>query len=132
MHQDPISDMLTRVRNAIRVKHEKVDIPASKLKKEIVKIMKNEGFIKNFKLLIDRNGRSFIRIFLKYTEEGEPALTNLIRASKPSRRIYKGCKDIPRKLNGIAVTVLSTSSGVLTGKKAKEAGVGGEIICYLW
>src|SRR5688572_18824357 len=112
MIQDPIADMLTRLRNSIRVKYEKVDIPFSRTKKEVIKVMKNEGLIRNFKLLQSDEGHPIIRVFLKYGEAGEPVMTHLERVSRPSRRVYVPSSNIPRLLNGLAVTVLSTSQGV--------------------
>lgn len=128
---DPIGDMLTKIRNAARARHDRVDIPISKLKIEIVKILKNEGFIKNFKL-IEEKGRNYIRIFLKYTEDGEVVIQGLERISKPGRRIYSGSVDMPRFFNGLAVTIVSTSQGVITGRKARQQKVGGEVLCYVW
>ncbi|MEN6364124.1 MAG: 30S ribosomal protein S8 [Rectinema sp.] len=128
---DPIADMLTKIRNASAARHEKVDIPTSKLKLEIVKILKTEGFIKNFKK-IQSDGANVIRIFLKYDEENEPVLHGLDKVSKPGRRVYSGYKELPRVLNGYGTLVLSTSGGVTTGKKAVEKQVGGELICTVW
>jgi len=131
MSQDKISDMLTKIRNGVRAGHEKVDIPLSKLKLEIIKILKNEGFIKNFKLVEEKKD-NYIRVFLKYTDENKPVIANLKRVSKPSFRQFYGKDEIPRIFNGLGVSIVSTSKGVLTGKKAKEAGVGGELICQVW
>jgi small subunit ribosomal protein S8 len=128
---DPIADMLTVIRNANRGKKEKVDIPASKLKMEIIKIFKNEGYIKNFKL-IDEESKSFIRVYLKYTPLGDPVIHNLTRVSKPGLRIYRRKHEIPRVFNGFGTSIISTSQGVLTDKKAREKSVGGEVICYIW
>ena len=128
---DPIADMLTKIRNASRAKHEKVDIPISKLKVEIVKILKNEGFIKNFKL-VEEQGKNVIRIFLKYAEDGEAVIQGVSRVSKPGKRVYKGTSEVPRIFNGLAITIISTSKGVITGKKARQQNVGGEILCYVW
>jgi len=128
---DPIADMLTVLRNANRVKNEKVDIPSSKLKLEIIKILKNEGYIKNFKLIEEEN-KSFIRVYLKYTPNGKSVIHNLTRISKPSLRIYRKKNKIPRVYNGYGTSIISTSRGVLTDKKARENNVGGEVICYIW
>jgi small subunit ribosomal protein S8 len=128
---DPIADMLTKIRNAANAKHEKVDIPLSKLKVEVVKILKNEGFIKNFKL-IEEEGKPVIRIFLKYADSGQAVIQGLTRVSSPGRRIYQGYEDVPRIYNGLAVTIVSTSKGVITGKKARQQKVGGEVLCYVW
>lgn len=131
MSSDNIADMLTKIRNALKAQHESVMVPLSKLKLEIIKIMKNEGFIRNFKVL---DGKSFknIRIFLKYDEYEEPVISKLKRMSKPSLRIYKKHDEIPRILNGLGIVIISTSKGILTGKKAKEEKVGGEVLCYLY
>ncbi len=129
MSSDNVSDMLTKIRNASKAKHESVKIPLSKLKLEIVKIMKNEGFVKNFKVYDEKSYKN-IKIFLKYDEYGEPVFENLTKVSKPGKRIYKGKGEVPRILNGLGVVVVSTSKGVLTGKKAKEENVGGEVLCH--
>jgi small subunit ribosomal protein S8 len=123
--------MLTVIRNANRGKKEKVDIPASKLKMEIIKIFKNEGYIKNFKL-IDDDSKSYIRVYLKYTTRGDSVIHDLQRASKPSLRMYRKKSDIPRIFNGYGTSIVSTSKGVLTDRKAREQNVGGEILCYIW
>jgi small subunit ribosomal protein S8 len=128
---DPIGDMLTVIRNANRVKKEKVDIPASKLKMELVKIFKNEGFIKNFKL-IEEGKRSYIRVYLKFTPNGECVIHDLQRASKPGLRVYRKTGQLPRIFNGYGTSIISTSKGVLTDKKAREQNVGGEVLCYIW
>jgi small subunit ribosomal protein S8 len=123
--------MLTVLRNANRVKKEKVDIPASKLKMEIIKIFKNEGYIKNFKLIED-DRKSYIRVYLKYTPRGESVIHNLQRASKPGLRMYRRKGELPRIFNGYGTSIVSTSRGVLTDKKAREQNVGGEVLCYIW
>jgi len=128
---DPISDMLTKVRNASMARHEKVDIPTSRLKLEIVKILKTEGFIKNFKKLV-QEGQNFIRVFLKYDDENEPIIHGLEKVSKPGRRVYTGYQGLPRVHNGYGTLIVSTSEGVTTGKKAAEKKVGGELICTIW
>lgn len=128
---DPVADMLTKIRNASRAKHEKVDVSTSKMKLQIVKILKNEGFIKNFKK-VTKDGMSFIRIFLKYDEDMVPVLHDLQRISTPGRRVYTGYREMPRIYNGHGVVVVSTSAGVITGKKAAENKVGGELICSIW
>lgn len=128
---DPVADMLTKIRNASRAKHEKVDVSTSKMKLQIVKILKNEGFIKNFKK-VTKDGLSYIRVFLKYDEEMMPVLHDLQRISTPGRRVYTGYRDMPRIYNGHGVVVVSTSAGVITGKKAAENKVGGELICSIW
>jgi small subunit ribosomal protein S8 len=123
--------MLTVIRNANRTRKEKVDIPASKLKMEIIKIFKNEGYIKNFKL-IEENKKPVIRVYLKYTPTGEAVIHDLSRVSKPGLRIYRRKHEIPRVYNGYGTSIISTSAGVLTDKKAREKSVGGEVICYIW
>ncbi len=128
---DPISDMLTKIRNASEARHEKVDIPTSKLKLEIVKILKTEGYIKNFKKVV-QEGVNFIRIFLKYDEANTPIIHGLEKVSKPGRRVYAGYKEMPRVYNGYGSIVVSTSEGVTTGRKAAEKKVGGELICTIW
>jgi len=128
---DPIADMLTKIRNANAARHEKVDIPTSKLKLEIVKILKTEGFIKNFKK-IQADSQNFIRIFLKYDEENNPVIHGLSKVSKPGRRVYTGYREMPRILNGYGIMIVSTSGGVITGRKAVEKQVGGELICTVW
>lgn len=128
---DPISDMLTKIRNASLAKFEKVDIPASKLKVEIVKILKNEGFIKTFKK-INQDGKNQIRIYLKYDETMKPVIHGLERLSKPGRRVYNGYKEMPRIFNGYGTLIVTTSRGVITGKKAAEKKLGGELICSIW
>jgi small subunit ribosomal protein S8 len=128
---DPIADMLTKIRNANMARHEKVDIPTSRLKLEIVKILKTEGYIKNFKK-IQTEGQNFIRIFLKYDEENNPIIHGLSKVSKPGRRVYTGYRDMPRILNGYGIMIVSTSDGVITGRKAVEKQVGGELICTVW
>ncbi len=128
---DPVADMLTKIRNAAQARHEKVDIPVSKLKLEIVKILKTEGYIKNFKKVQEDN-KSVIRIFLKYDDENVPVIHGLEKISKPGRRVYSGYKDLPRVYNGYGTVIVSTSSGVTTGKKAAEKQVGGELVCTIW
>jgi len=129
---DPIADMLTKVRNAAAARHEKVDVPTSKLKLEIVKILKTEGYIKNFKKVQNDDGHSIIRIFMKYDEKNEPVIHDLQKISTPGRRVYSGYKDMPRVYNGYGTIIVSTSTGVTTGKKASEKMVGGELICKVW
>ena len=128
---DPIADMLTKIRNATAARPEKVDIPTSKLKLEVVKILKTEGYIKNFKK-IQAEGQNFIRIFLKYDEVNNPIIHGLSKVSKPGRRVYTGYRDMPRILNGYGIMIISTSGGVITGRKAVEKQVGGELLCTVW
>jgi small subunit ribosomal protein S8 len=128
---DPIADMLTKIRNASLAKFEKVDIPASKLKVEIVKILKNEGFIKTFKK-VAQDGTNQIRIYLKYDDGNKAVIHGLQRMSKPGRRVYTGYKEMPRIFNGYGTLIVTTSQGVITGKKAAEKKLGGELICSVW
>ncbi len=131
MMTDPIADMLTRIRNASKAKHEKVDIPSSKLKIEIAKILKDEGFVKNVKLVKDRR-QGVIRIYLKYTDEESPVIQGLKRISRPGCRVYVGNVAIPRVMGGMGTAILSTPRGVQTGKQAKKDNVGGEVLCHIW
>ena len=128
---DPIADMLTKIRNAVQVRHEKVDVPTSKLKLEIVKILKTEGYIKNFKK-VQEEGQNIIRIFLKYDDSNNPVIHGVEKISTPGRRVYSGYKDLPRIYNGLGTLIVSTSAGVTTGKKASEKMVGGELVCKVW
>jgi small subunit ribosomal protein S8 len=128
---DPIADMLTRVRNALGAKHQKVDVPASKLKMEIARILKEEGYIVNFKLAEDGTQRS-IRLYLKYTPSNEPAIACIQRVSRPGCRVYVGSGDIPRVLGGLGVNILTTPRGVMTGRDARKEGIGGELLCQVW
>jgi small subunit ribosomal protein S8 len=128
---DPIADMLTKIRNANMAKLEKVDIATSKIKLEIVKILKTEGYIKNFKK-ISQDGQNFIRVFLKYDEQTGSIIHGLDRVSRPGRRVYSGYKEMPRVRNGYGTLIVSTSAGVTTGRKAAEKKVGGELICQVW
>ena len=128
---DPIANMLTTIRNAIQVKIENVDISPSKIKLEIIKIMKNEGFIKNFKK-ISMNGKNIIRVFLKYDDKNIPVIHGIERMSKPGRRVYVDCQNMPTVFNNYGIVIISTSEGVLTGRKAVERRVGGELVCKVW
>ncbi len=128
---DPIADMLTRIRNALKATHEEVDIPCSKVKINITKIIKSEGYIRNFKIVSDGSHKN-IRIYLKYDEKGIPIISGLKRISKPSCRIYRGCEDIPKVLNGYGINIVSTSKGMFTDREAKKLNIGGEVICSLW
>ena len=128
---DPIADMLTRVRNAIGARHAKVDVPASKLKMEIARILKEEGYIMNFKMA-DEGARKMVRIYLKYTPANEPVISKLVRLSKPGCRVYVNSKEIPRVLNGLGINILTTPRGVRTGSAARKQGVGGELLCQVY
>ena len=127
---DPISDLLARVRNAVTAKLPKVDIPSSNMKMEIVKILKDEGFIKNYKLVED-NKQNVIRVYLKYTEDNKPAIEKLERISKPSRRVYVGADELKPINNNLGITILSTPKGVISNKTAKNENVGGELLCLI-
>ncbi|MDR0383057.1 MAG: 30S ribosomal protein S8 [Spirochaetaceae bacterium] len=128
---DPVADMLTKLRNAGMAKHEKVDIATSRLKLEIIKILKTEGYIRNFKK-VAQGGMNIIRVFLKYDDETAPVIHGIKKVSTPGRRVYTGYKTMPRVFNGFGTLIVSTSTGVTTGKKAAEKKVGGEIICKIW
>ena len=128
---DPISDMLTRIRNATTVRHDRTDVPASKMKLEIAKILKQEGFIRTFKLL-EEGPQGLIRIYLKYAEDGEPVIHGLRRVSTPGRRVYRAADELPKVHNGLGVAVVSTNRGVLTDDQARSQSVGGEVLCEVW
>lgn len=128
---DPIADMLTRIRNANMVYHETVDVPASNLKKELARILKEEGFIRDYRV-IDDGKQGVIRLYLKYGANRERVIQGLKRISRPGRRVYAGRDQIPRVLGGLGIAVLSTSKGVMTDKQARKLGVGGEVLCYVW
>ncbi len=127
---DPIADMLTRIRNAVKAGHLIVDVPSSKMKVSIAKILKDEGFIKNFKLN-DDNRQKILRIYLKYSEENQPAILNLTRISKPGRRVYIKAEELTPIYNNIGIWIISTSKGIITNKTAKKMNVGGEILCEI-
>jgi small subunit ribosomal protein S8 len=128
---DPIADMLTRIRNGITSHHDRVELPASKLKVEIARILKSEGFISNYKL-IEEKPQSSLRIYLKYSDDGEPVIHGIERISRPGRRVYRNKQEIPRVLDGLGLAIVSTSKGVLSGAEAAKSGVGGEILCQVW
>ena len=128
---DPVADMLTKIRNASMARFEYVDVTPSKIKMEIIKIMKNEGFVKNFKKL-NQEEQNQIRIFLKYDEKQNPIIHDLHRISTPGRRVYTGYRKMPRVFNGFGTIIVSTSTGVTTGRKALDKKVGGELICSIW
>ena len=131
---DPIADMITRIRNGTRARLPKIDVPASKLKAEIARILKDEGYIANFRLIEDgrEGGQGAIRIFLRYGPGWERVITDLQRVSKPGCRIYCGKGEIPRVYGGLGINILSTSRGVMTGRESAKTGVGGEILCNVW
>jgi len=128
---DPVSDLLTRIRNAHLAKHDRVDVPTSKLKAEICRILMEEGFIKNFRL-IEARPVGTLRVFLEYDEEGAPAISHLRRVSKPGRRVYRGAGAIRPVLGGRGLGVVSTSQGLLSDRQARERSVGGEVLCEVW
>ncbi|MDA8156833.1 MAG: 30S ribosomal protein S8 [Actinomycetota bacterium] len=130
MLTDPIADMLTRIRNSVRIRAEKVDIPASRMKLEIAKILKEEGLIRAYKVIRDKR-QGVLRINLKYVD-GESVITDLQKVSKPGRRIYVGWKEIPKVMGGVGLAVLTTPSGVLSDKTCRKDKVGGELLCYIW
>ena len=130
--------MITRIRNAVTAKHTRVDLPASKLKSEIARILQDEGYIQGFRMVeapLEKNARQarqLIRIFLKYGPHGERVISGLERISRPGRRVYLGVDDVPVVLGGLGTSILTTSRGVMTGRAAKKAGVGGEVLCNVW
>jgi small subunit ribosomal protein S8 len=128
---DPIADMLTRVRNALRARHQKVDVPASKMKMELARILKEEGYILNYKMAED-GAQKAIRIYLKYTPSNEPAIAKIERVSRPGCRVYVGSKEIPRVLGGLGINILTTPRGLMTGRDARKENIGGELICQIW
>ena len=128
---DPIADMLTRIRNAIAAKHSRVDIPASKLKLEIARILKEEGYIANYKPT-EEDGHKVIRVYLKYGSNNEAAISNVSRVSRPGCRVYVRRTEIPRVLGGLGINILTTPRGVMTGRQARKQGVGGEVLCEIW
>ncbi|MBW2057857.1 MAG: 30S ribosomal protein S8 [Deltaproteobacteria bacterium] len=127
---DPIADMLTRIRNASNARHEKVDVPASRMKNEIAKVLKEAGYVKNFKIIRGEK-QDILRIYLKY-DENNRGIINLKRISKPGRRVYVDRDHIPRVLNGLGISILTTSRGILTDREARRSNVGGEVLCYVW
>ncbi len=128
---DPVADLLTRIRNSNKEKHEKLEVPASRLKANIVRVLKEEGYIKNFRLHREE-GHPLIKIYLKYTERGEPVIRGIKRVSRPGLRQYAGYLKIPRPLGGAGIAIVSTSKGVMTGHRAKASMMGGEVLCEVW
>ena len=133
---DPIADMLTRIRNAVHARHQRVDIPASRIKAEIAKILESEGFISGFKTVDPGTeegvSRTSLRLFLKYGPRGEQVISGIERVSRPGRRVYFGRNDVPKVMGGLGTNILTTSRGVMTGREASKAGVGGEVLCNVW
>jgi|SRR5689334_16370609 len=128
---DPVADFLTSVRNAIGAKHRKVDVPSSRMKTEIAKVLLRERFINNFKVIEDTR-QGVLRIYLKYTGDEQSVITGIKRVSKPGRRVYVGKARVPRVMGGLGTTVVSTSRGLMTDREAREAGLGGELVCQVW
>ena len=128
---DPIADMLTRIRNAVQARHAKVDMPTSRLKVEIARLLKDEGFISHFKTA-DEDGQQSLTLFLKYGPKGEKVITNIARVSRPGCRVYVSKADIPRVLGGLGINIVTTSHGVMTGKEARKQGFGGELLCNIY
>jgi len=128
---DPIADMLTRIRNAVAVKHDYVNIPASKMKVSIAEVLKEEGFIRDFETF-EEGPRRFVRVQLNYTEGREPLLTGLKRVSRPGLRVYVQKREIPRVFNGLGIAILSTPKGIMAGQQAWRQKIGGEVLCYVW
>ncbi len=132
---DPIADMLTRIRNAAGAKHAFMLVPASRMKLSVARILKEEGYIKDFEVVKEQSqkpGPRMIRIWLKYTPAREPAISGLQRISKPGQRVYKGKAEMPRVLNGMGIAIISTSKGIMTERNARRIGLGGEVLCYVW
>jgi small subunit ribosomal protein S8 len=130
---DPIADMLTRIRNAVHSRHQRVDIPASTFKVEIAKILEKEGYIQGFKLVTEEGSvQQLLRLSLKYGPRGENVITGLQRVSRPGRRVYFSRNDVPKVMGGLGTSILTTSRGVMTGQDAVRAGVGGEVLCNIW
>ncbi|HWY69691.1 MAG TPA: 30S ribosomal protein S8 [Terriglobales bacterium] len=128
---DPVADLLTRIRNAVSARQQKLDVPASKLKMEIARILKEEGYISNFKAT-EESGRKVLRVYLKYSSSNDAAITNVARVSRPGCRVYVGHTEIPRVLGGLGINILTTPKGVMTGRQARKSGIGGEILCEVW
>jgi small subunit ribosomal protein S8 len=131
MHSDPIADFLTRIRNASRAEHEKVDIPSSRLKLRLAEILKDEGFIKNFRVIED-NKQGTLRVYLKYGAGSEKIISGIVRVSRPGRRVYVTKDKIPSILGGMGVAILSTSAGVMTDRQVRKQHLGGEVLAYVW
>lgn len=131
MMTDPIADMLTRIRNACRAEHRKVDVPSSRIKREISRILKEKGFIHNF-AYVDDNRQGYLRLYLKYSSDDRNAIQGIQRLSRPGLRYYVKKDKIPRVLNGLGVAILSTSAGIMTDREARTAGLGGEVVCSIW
>jgi small subunit ribosomal protein S8 len=131
MMTDPVADMLTRIRNSLKAKHEEVEMPSSKMKTEISAILKEEGYIKNYHLIEDKK-QGVLKVYLKYGEKGESVIQGLKRVSKPGCRIYVKAKKIPKVSNGLGIVILTTPKGILTGRTCRQLKLGGEVLCYIW
>ena len=129
---DPVADMITRIRNGLQVRREFVEVGASRVKRSIAEVLSREGYIGDVRNITARTGHPSIRIFLKYDDDGLPAIQRIGRVSKPGRRVYSGVQEIPRVLNGLGISVLTTSQGILSDREARAQGVGGEILCEVW
>ena len=129
---DPLADMLTSIRNGLRVHRDHVDVGASRLKRSVAEVLQREGYISDVRPVLDRRGHPALRVFLKYDQDGMPVIQKIGRVSKPGRRVYRGVRDVPRVLNGLGIAVLTTSHGVLSDREARAKGVGGEILCEVW
>ena len=129
---DTIADMLTRIRNANQMRYEEVKVPASNIKKEIARILKEEGFIKDYKIDSEENTQGMITLYLKYTDKKERVITGLRRISKPGLRVYAKNDEIPKVLNGLGIAIISTSKGIMTDKEARKENIGGEVLAYIW
>ena len=129
---DPVADMITRIRNGLQVRRDFVEVGASRVKRSIAEVLSREGYIGDVRNITARTGHPSLRIFLKYDDDGLPAIRRIGRVSKPGRRVYSGVQDIPRVLNGLGISVLTTSQGILSDREARAQGVGGEILCEVW
>lgn len=128
---DPISDLLTRIRNAHLANHDRLDVPTSRLKVEVAKVLKDQGYIKNYRV-IEAEPQGTLRVYLRYSHEGQPAISHLERVSKPGRRVYKGADDIPQVKNGLGIGIVSTSQGLMTDAQARDSRLGGELLARVW
>ena len=128
---DPVSDLLNRLRNGMTAGHDRVDMPASRLRQDLLRVLAEEGYIASYRR-VEEKGRPILRVGLKYDAEGEPIVTGLERVSRPGRRVYSGAKEIPEVLDGLGISIVSTSKGIVTGKAARESRLGGEILCNIW
>jgi small subunit ribosomal protein S8 len=132
MTTDPIADLLTRIRNSARAKHPRVDVPSSKLKVEVARILKEEGYIANYKVVEEQKGKKTLRVFLRYTQDRRSVITNLKRVSRPGSRRYVAKTGIRQVVGGMGVSIISTAQGLMTGQAARKAGIGGELMCEVW